>query len=111
MGPIDPPSRQAAAHVHPLCGTCGQQRAEFVRRRSGIASVGAVGSDEQVDITAMGDVVNVAARLASAAGAGEVLVTEESVALAGIDVSGRERRELMLKGRSTATSEVVLGAA
>ena len=43
---------------------------------TGIAYVGAVGTAEHVEFTALGDAVNVTARLASAAGRGEVLLTE-----------------------------------
>ena len=42
---------------------------------SGIAFVGAVGEGPSSSITALGDIVNVAARPASAAGPGELLVT------------------------------------
>lgn len=66
----------------------------------GTVFVGVVGSDEGVtDITALGDPMNATARLASAAAAGEVLVSQEACAAAGIDVSELERRELQLKGR------------
>jgi adenylate cyclase len=67
---------------------------------TGIAFVGAVGSEESVtDVTALGDVVNSAARLASAAGAGEILVSEASCSAAGLG-DDLERRQLELKGRS-----------
>jgi len=67
---------------------------------SGIAFVGAVGSGEKVDMTAMGDNVNVAARLASAAGPGELLVTVEAAHAAGLSDGGLEHRSLALKGKS-----------
>lgn len=66
----------------------------------GTVFVGVVGSDEGVtDITALGDPMNATARLASAAAAGEVLVSQEALAAAEIDVSEMERRELHLRGR------------
>lgn len=66
----------------------------------GTVFVGVIGSDEGVtDITALGDPMNVTARLASAAAAGEVLVSEEAGSAASLDFSGLERRELHLKGR------------
>jgi adenylate cyclase len=77
---------------------------------TGIAFVGAVGPDEQAEFTAMGDPVNVAARLASAAGAGELLVTAAAADAARVDVSGLEHRSLELKGKSEATEVVILGA-
>jgi adenylate cyclase len=78
---------------------------------AGIAYVGSVGGSEQADFTAMGDPVNVTARLASAAGAGEVLVTLAAAAAAGLPTDGLEHRNLTLKGRSDVTEVVVLGAA
>ncbi|HEX2053953.1 MAG TPA: MerC family mercury resistance protein [Actinomycetota bacterium] len=66
----------------------------------GTAFVGVVGSNDGVtDITALGDPVNATARLASMAAAGEILVSEDACAAAGLDISGLERRELRLKGR------------
>lgn len=66
----------------------------------GTVFVGVVGSDQGVtDITALGDPMNATARLASAAAAGEVLISEDACAAAGIDVSGMEQRKLNLKGR------------
>ena len=74
---------------------------------TGMAWVGAVGDEKRTDLTALGDVVNVAARLGSAAAAGEVLITVETAAAAGID-PGAERRSLDLKGKSTPTEVVSL---
>ena len=68
---------------------------------TGTAFVGAVGSEEGVaDITALGDAVNTAARLAAQAGPGEAIVSEEACAAAGLDPGGVEKRRLQLKGRS-----------
>ena len=78
---------------------------------SGVAFVGSVGSGSHVDLTALGDPVNVASRLASAAAAGEVLVTHDAATAAGLDVSGLERRDLALKGKAVSTSVVVLSTA
>jgi adenylate cyclase len=77
---------------------------------SGLAWVGAVGDEQRTDLTALGDVVNVAARLGGAAAAGEVLVTVEAAAAAGLDV-GLERRSLGLKGKTTTTDVVRLAVA
>jgi adenylate cyclase len=77
---------------------------------TGIAFVGAVGSEEQAEFTAMGDTVNVTARLATAAGAGEVLVTEAAARAAQLDETGLEHRALALKGKSAPTEVVVLSA-
>ena len=75
---------------------------------TGIAFVGAVGSGAHTELTALGDPVNVAARLASAAAAGEVLVTVDAARAANLDEAGLERRELDLKGKSERTSVLVL---
>lgn len=50
------------------------------------------------EFTAFGDTINVAAHLASAAGVGEILTTEATLASAGVDAAGLERRRLTLKG-------------
>ncbi len=68
---------------------------------TGLAYVGVVGSEESTaDFTALGDNVNIAARLASQAGAGEVLISDASYSAAGLDFHGLEHRLLELKGKS-----------
>lgn len=66
---------------------------------SGVSYVGFVGEDDALDFTAVGDTVNTAARLSGAAGAGEVLVSDEAAAAGGLDTDGLEHRELELRGR------------
>ena len=67
----------------------------------GSAYIGAVHSGAGVtDIAVLGDPVNVAARLASEAGPGEVLISETARLAAGLPTSGLESRRLQLKGRS-----------
>lgn len=77
---------------------------------TGIAFVGAVGPDDTAEFTAMGDPVNVTARLASAADAGELLVTSAAKEAAQLDATGLEHRSLELKGKSGVTEVVVLSA-
>jgi adenylate cyclase len=77
---------------------------------TGTAYVGAVGTAEHVEFTALGDAVNVTARLASAAASGELLVTESAVQSAGYPVRGVERRQLELRGRSAPIDVIVLRA-
>jgi adenylate cyclase len=77
---------------------------------SGVAFVGAVGEPPSTTITALGDPVNVAARLASAAGSGELLVSLEAVRSIGDDEEFGERRELALKGKSERVEVAVLRA-
>jgi adenylate cyclase len=68
---------------------------------------GAVGEGPHVELTALGDAVNVTARLASAAGPGEILVTSDAARAAGLDPS-LARRRLELKGKQDATEVVTL---
>jgi adenylate cyclase len=77
---------------------------------AGRAWFGAVGEGTHVELTAVGDMVNTAARLAAAAAAGEVLVSTEAAAVAGIN-GALERRRLELKGKSEPIEVVVLGPA
>jgi adenylate cyclase len=75
---------------------------------TGQAYVGAIGEGTDTELTAMGDAVNTTARLASAAGAGEILVTATAAANAGIEAP--ERRSLELRGKSELTEVLVLSA-
>jgi adenylate cyclase len=68
---------------------------------------GAIGDGSHVELTVVGDAVNVAARLASQAGAGEIVVSAEAAAKAGLD-SSLEHRMLELKGKQEATEVVTL---
>lgn len=74
---------------------------------TGVAYVGSIGSGPDTELTAMGDIVNTTARLASAAAAGEILVTAEAAATAGLPAS-LERRSLELKGKSGPVEVAVL---
>lgn len=66
--------------------------------QTGPAWVGAVGEGHRTELTVLGDNVNIAARLAANAGRGEVLVTSDAAAAAGLAPS-LERRELEVKGK------------
>jgi adenylate cyclase len=65
---------------------------------TGYARVGRVGSEDSKDYTAIGDVVNLAARLQGKAGAGEILISEESYAKHSADFPEATPERLMLKG-------------
>ena len=87
---------------------------EHLRRRL-LAGVPADGW-QQVETTALpvkhpSRVRGPAARLASAAGPGEALVSDATCAAAGLQTGGLERRRLQLKGRSEPVSVRVLRVA
>lgn len=67
----------------------------------GVAYFGAMGTAEGLtEISAIGDEVNLAARLASKAAAGEIVVSEQALKAASMDGSNLEARSLELKGIS-----------
>lgn len=68
---------------------------------AGIAFFGSMATAEGLfDVSAKGDEVNTAARLASKAAPGEIIVSEQALQKAGIDGSMLESRSLELKGIS-----------
>ena len=68
---------------------------------AGVAYFGAMGTaDGLVEISAIGEEVNLAARLASKAAPGEIIVSEQAIQAAGIDGNKLESRSLELKGIS-----------
>jgi adenylate cyclase len=87
----------ATGHADPV----GPWIACGVGIHSGRAFVGAVGTDNGLtNITALGDAVNIAARLASLAAPGEMLISAEAVTAAGLDAANLAQHHLALKGRS-----------
>lgn len=73
---------------------------------AGRAWFGVVGEGPHVELTAVGDTVNVAARLASLAQAGEVLVSTAAAAGSDLDAAALPHRTLELKGKEQATEVV-----
>jgi len=68
---------------------------------TGPAYVGVVGSEESTaDFTALGDNVNITARLASSAGAGEILISEAAYSASKVVLENLEYRQLELKGKT-----------
>jgi len=65
---------------------------------SGPAVVGAIGSKQRLDYTAIGSTVNLAARLCGIAEAGEVLVTSDTLMRAGPGVVAQAGESVLLKG-------------
>ncbi len=65
---------------------------------TGYARVGRLGSEDSKDYTAIGDVVNLAARLQGKAGAGETLIGEESYTKYTAEFPDATSEQLLLKG-------------
>lgn len=75
---------------------------------TGMVWMGAIGEGRHSTMTALGDAMNVTARLASLAKAGEILLTVEAATAAGIDASQLPHQQLELKGKSELTEVVSL---
>ena len=102
------PARQAVEAARELLQATGHGDAGGpwipvgVGVHTGTAYVGTVtGADGTFsDFTALGDNMNIAARLASNAGPGEALISDAAHAAANLDLGDLEQRQLELKGRS-----------
>jgi adenylate cyclase len=78
---------------------------------TGLAYVGTVGTRGGVsEIAVLGNTANLAARLSAKAAAGEVLISETSVARAGILQDASETRTIEMKGMSEPVPVRVLRA-
>jgi adenylate cyclase len=76
---------------------------------TGVAFVGSLGvEDGTSDITVLGDAANIAARLSSRAGVGEILISAATSTAIGLDISYLEQRSLALKGKTQQVSVSVL---
>lgn len=71
---------------------------------TGLAFVGIVGGAEgqPKDFTALGDNVNITARLASLAGAGEIFISDEAFRSAGLDLGNLDHHQVEVKGKNEA---------
>lgn len=99
------PPAQMVADAQALLAAAGYgEQAPWVRLGIGLdfgsAFVGNVGSGDVKDFTAIGDVVNTAARLQAAAASGEIVISSRVHDRLGGQVIGAEARELALKGKS-----------
>ncbi len=77
---------------------------------TGVAYVGVIGEGDARDFTALGDAVNTAARLASSAAAGEILVSRTAAEAAAVDTKGLGSRTLDLHGVSESVDVWVMAA-
>ena len=110
--------RHAAAAVAAAIDLAERARASSTSRmaipvgtaiHTGEAFVGATGLGTTVDdFTALGDAVNITARLASAAAAGEVIVSVVTAEAAGMTTDQLERRTVAIRGRIEPIEVVVI---
>jgi PAS domain S-box-containing protein len=77
----------------------GQELAYGIGVHTGQAVVGNVGNESFLNYTAVGDTVNIAARLQAAAGPGEVICTEQVLIAAGEGVRSVPLGAIEVKGR------------
>lgn len=101
---------KTALHIQDELHWFHQELAESYRLQvnfgihTGSAVVGNVGSNDLMDFTAVGDTVNVAARLQSMADEGSILVSEPVYKIAAEFIFGRSHGPLQVKGRQTTVS-------
>jgi adenylate cyclase len=108
-------ARSAIACSHALIKAMGKLNiGEFTPQvgigiHTGVTFVGSVGTAGTfTDFTVLGDSVNTTARLASAAGPGEIIVSSAALAHAGMKLQDAERRQMELKGKAEPIEVAVL---
>jgi adenylate cyclase len=78
---------------------------------TGKSFVGTVGEGDARDFTALGDTVNITARITALAGPGEILISAEAATAGALETTGLERRTLELRGKDeTVDAWVVSGS-
>jgi class 3 adenylate cyclase len=90
---------QGALAVQAAASQVGNDLAYGIGVHTGDAVVGNVGNEHFLNYTAVGDTVNVAARLQAAAGAGEVICSESVLNAAGDRLVARPLGAIEVKGR------------
>jgi adenylate cyclase len=106
------PAEHMVVDAHALLAAVGyRQKRPWVKLGIGLdfgsAFVGNVGSGGIKDFTAIGDVVNTAARLQAAAASGEIVMSTRVHERAGGHARGAETRQLSLKGKSRPEAAMV----
>jgi class 3 adenylate cyclase len=103
---------RAALAMQSAVARIAEREPDWPRFRVGLntgpALVGNIGSETLRGFNAMGDAVNVAARLQGLAEPGQVVVGESTLAAAGPGVSARPLGELSVKGRVQTVSAFVV---
>jgi adenylate cyclase len=79
--------------------------------QSGTTFVGVLGSGDQMDFSALGDVVNTASRLGSIAGPAELLVASDVWRAAGLPIGSRRVDQIGVAGRQASLEIVTLSGA
>jgi adenylate cyclase len=78
---------------------------------TGQSFVGTVGEGDARDFTALGDTVNITARITALAGTGEILISAEAATGGALETTGLERRTLELRRKGqTVDAWVVNGS-
>ena len=88
------------SHIDDLRRDTGVRVGFGIGLNSGSAIVGNIGSRQFMNYTAIGDVVNVAARLQAEARAGEILISDTTLRFVADKVQVEELGSLYVKGRA-----------
>ncbi len=108
-GLAGPDYRSKAAHAAVDLAAAASDLPVGVAVNAGVAFVGNVGSGTVLDFTALGDAVNVGARLQSFASPGEVVISSDLYELIASAHSGARVEMLQVKGRAEPVKVAVLG--
>jgi class 3 adenylate cyclase len=101
---------RAFVDVHKTLDTAGRELGLGIGIASGVVVIGNVGSDDAMDFTVIGDPVNVAARLQSAAAPGEILLDQTTAQHVKGWLSPRRLHAVLMKGKRRPVSVFALRA-